>query len=148
MKSVLLACITALSLSGNIIAGSIYKCVNAAGEVSFSEDECLKNEHGGKIGYSAPPRKNTTKRTDPYSVINQDQKIKRDQIERNRGSKNRQQKSYSRSSQKKKANPELEMIYEQERCERFRRLALSPSLSLKQKRRYKIMAVDYCRQIP
>ena len=144
MKSILFACITALSLSGNIIAGSIYKCVDAAGKINFTEDECLQNELGGKIGYSGQSRKNTTNRTNPYSVINQNQQVKRDQIERNRDSKNRQQKSYSRSSQKK-ANPELEMINEQERCEHFRRLALSPSLSLKQKRRYKIMAVEYCR---
>ncbi len=52
MKRLAVMCITTLVLSGNVVAGSIYKCIDAAGNVSFTQKPCPRKSSGGGIGYS------------------------------------------------------------------------------------------------
>lgn len=52
MKRLAIMCITSLVLSGSVVAGSIHKCVDAAGNVSFTQRPCPKTSSGGRIGYS------------------------------------------------------------------------------------------------
>ena len=42
----------AFTLSGNATAGNIYRCVDAAGNVTFSQTACKFSDEGGKVGHS------------------------------------------------------------------------------------------------
>lgn len=57
MKRMIIAGVAALGLCGPLAAGSIYKCTDAAGNVTFSQTACPAKESGDQIGYSAPTRR-------------------------------------------------------------------------------------------
>lgn len=66
-----MTCIMAVVLSGNVSAGSIYKCIDATGNVSFSQTACQEKASGGQIGYSAPSQYRKPERIIPHSIASQ-----------------------------------------------------------------------------
>ena len=72
MRRMIIAGFVALGLCGDLAAGSIYKCTDVAGNVSFSQTVCPGESSGGKVGYSAPSWHRGSDGYDPYSINNQD----------------------------------------------------------------------------
>ena len=59
-------CFIAVVISGNAVAGNIYKCVDAAGNVSFSQTGCSNNMSGSQIGYSTPSQSRSPNGNDRF----------------------------------------------------------------------------------
>lgn len=57
MKRLAAIGIMALAVTGSVSAGSIYKCTDAAGNITFSQTACPAKESGDQIGYSQPSRR-------------------------------------------------------------------------------------------
>lgn len=55
MKRLATMCITTLVLLSNVVAGGVYKCIDAAGNVSYSSTSCPRNSYGGWVGDSSRP---------------------------------------------------------------------------------------------
>lgn len=53
VKHLAMISIIVLAISGNGFAGSIYKCVDTAGNVSYSQTACPENTNGSEFGDSA-----------------------------------------------------------------------------------------------
>lgn len=52
-------------------AGSIYKCTDAAGNVTFSQTACPAKTSGGEVGYSKPSQRHEPARIAPHSIASQ-----------------------------------------------------------------------------
>lgn len=68
MKQMIIAGFAALGLCGDLAAGSIYKCTDAAGNVSFSQTACPAAASGGEVGYSRPSQRREPDRITPLSI--------------------------------------------------------------------------------
>ncbi len=56
--------IMALAVTGSVSAGSIHKCTDAAGNVTYSQTACPAKESGDQIGYSAPSQRSHSTRAE------------------------------------------------------------------------------------
>lgn len=65
MKRMIIVGIAALELCGDLAAGSINKCTDAAGNVTFSQTACPAKESGDQIGYSEPSRRSSSPNAGP-----------------------------------------------------------------------------------
>lgn len=162
MKHLVLTYITTLILilADNAVAEGIYKCVDAEGNVSFSQTSCPKKTKGGMIEYSEPSKPNPRGES-RYSIMNQDRIIKQDQNlrgikKRIHGSSSSGYGTYGSydsygnygnygSSRKTRRNQNYRMIDELERCKKLRSRAVNRHLNYNAKQRAKFEASRTCR---
>ena len=151
MKRLAAISIMALTVTGSVSAGSIYKCTDATGNVTFSQTACPVKTSGDQIGYSEPSpsqsrsssRQSAPRNSSRYTIMNQ---AKQADVDKDKRDHRYRQKELDREIRhNRNRGKELERRSDKERCERYKMNARSDYLSGERKSYYRKLAAEYCR---